>query len=83
MTTQQQIYGDDRPGMMRVHIADERSRLAGSRFTRDQLRTWAKAHGHKWGSLHKHDLGWQMAQHGLIDAAGNLRDGFPTGGGAS
>ena len=31
------------------------------------------------GYPHKNDLAWYMAQHGLIDAEGNLRDGFPGG----
>ncbi len=71
-------YGDDRPGMMRVHIADQRSRLAGSRFNRNVLRHHAQAHGLKVGGLRKSDIGWHMAQHGLIDSDGNLRDGFPS-----
>jgi len=35
-------YNDDRPGMMRVHIADQRGRLAAYRFKRDTLRAHAK-----------------------------------------
>lgn len=72
-------YSDDRRGMMRVHIASQRSRLAGDRYTRNTLRVHAKAHGLRLGSLLKHDLGWHLAQHGFIDAEGFLRDGFPTG----
>lgn len=70
-------YSDDRYGMMRVHIADQRSRLASSRYTRNAMRAFAKSKGLRLGSLRKSDLGWHMAQHGLIDAYGNLRDGFP------
>lgn len=70
-------YDDDRRGYMRVHIADQRSRLAGERYTRDHLRSVAKSKGLRLGSLRKSDIGWFMAQHGLIDATGCLRDGFP------
>ena len=70
-------YGDDRYGMMRVHIAARRARLAGGIYTRDQLRRWAKVHGLRLSGLRKLDIGWHMAQHGLIDADGHLRDGFP------
>lgn len=76
-STETPTYSDDRNGMMRVHIASQRSRLAGERYTRDHLRAVAKAKGLRLGSLGKHDLGWEMAQRGLIDADGRLRDGFP------
>lgn len=72
-------YSDDRRGMMRIHIAAQRSRLAGDRYTRDALRAHAKRHGLRLGSATKYHLGWHLAQHGLIDADGFLRDGFPTG----
>ena len=72
-------YSDDRPGMMRVHIAEERGRLACERYTRDALRAHAKGHGlstaFEW--RYKRNLAWNMAQHGLIDADDYLRDGFP------
>ncbi|EFQ84733.1 hypothetical protein HMPREF0063_10074 [Aeromicrobium marinum DSM 15272] len=73
-------YSDDRYGCMRVHIAARRGELACSRFRRNTLRSHAKAHGLRLGSLRKTDLAWQMAQHGLIDANGYLRDGFPVPG---
>ena len=73
-------YTDDSYGHMRIHIAHERSRLAGQRYTRNHLRAFAKAKGLRLGSLSKGDMGWYMAQHGLIDADGLLRDGFPDGG---
>ena len=69
-------YNDDRPGMMRVHIADQRGRLAAYRFKRDTLRAHAKGHACPTPAL-KSDLAWYMAQHGLIDDEGYLRDGFP------
>lgn len=71
-------YGDDTYGWMRVHIADQRSRLAAARYTRNRLRAFAKAKGLRLGSLNKHDMGWHMAQEGFIDADGYLRDGFPS-----
>jgi hypothetical protein len=71
-------YGDDRYGMMRIHIASRRADLACARFSRDALRHWAKGHGSPTAVRLKHDLAWYMAQHGLIDAEGNLRDGFPS-----
>lgn len=71
-------YDDDRRGHMRVHIADRRGQEACSRYTRNALRNHAKGAGLRLGSLRKRDLAWFMAQHGLIDASGNLRAGFPT-----
>ena len=70
-------YGDDRYGMMRVHIADRRADLACQRYTRANLRMHANRHG--LTAKLKRDLAWFMAQHGLIDADGYLRDGFPAG----
>ena len=71
-------YRDDRPGMMRVHIAGERAYLACERYTRNQLRAHAKGRASRPGHSIKFDLAWQMAQDGLIDANGYLRDGFPS-----
>lgn len=72
-------YNDDRPGLMRIHIADQRGRLACQRYTRNRLRAHAKAHGvtTAFGNRLKAGLAWDLAQHGLIDADGYLRDGFP------
>ena len=74
-----ETYGDDRPGMMRVHIAGERGRLACDRYTRNALRAHARGHGVSVGHSHKSSLAWHMASRGLIDADGYLRDGFPGG----
>ena len=76
-------YTDDRYGYMRVHIAAERARLACERYTRNSLRAVAKGKGLRLGSLRKRDMAWHMAQSGLIDADGFLRDGFPANGAAS
>ena len=71
-------YTDDRNGMMRVHIAHDRARLACSKFTRAALNEHASAHGVPTGHRHKRTLAWYMAQAGLIDSKGYLRDGFPS-----
>lgn len=73
------LYSDDHYGQMRVHIASRRGDLACDKYTRDQLRVHAKTHGviTAFRQRYKRDLAWYMAQHGLIDAEGNLRDGFP------
>ena len=70
-------YHDDRPGMMRVHVAGERAYLASLRYSRDVMRRHCKVHTGSTGPNVKAELGWWMAQKGLIDAHGNLRDGFP------
>lgn len=70
-------YEDDRYGMMRVHIAQRRGDLACERYTRNNLRAFAKGHGLTLGSLRKRDLATSMAYSGLISADGYLRDGFP------
>ena len=72
-------YADDRPGLMRIHVADERGRLACARYTRNALRAHAKAHGvtTAFRNRYKRDLAWAMAQHGLIAPDGSLRDSFP------
>ena len=72
------LYDDDRYGMMRVHIAQRRGDLACDRYTRNVLRAFAKGHGVTPSILGKRDLATRMAYHGLIDAGGNLRNGFPT-----
>jgi hypothetical protein len=72
-------YDDDRRGMMRVHVAHERASRACDRYKRDGLRAFAKGHGVRTGFAHKRDLAWYMAQAGLIDHLGYLRDGFPGG----
>ena len=71
-------YDDDRPGMMRVHIAAVRSDLACQKHTRNHMRAVAYGKGLRGlGSQTKREIGWYMAQHGLIDDDGYLRDGFP------
>lgn len=70
-------YDDDRYGTMRVHIAQRRGDLACDRYTRDALRAFATKHGITPSILGKRDLATRMAYHGLIDAEGHLRDGFP------
>jgi hypothetical protein len=72
-------WSDDTPGMMRVHIAAQRADLACKRYTRGALRAFAKGRVSRPGHSIKRDLAWQMAQDGLIDADGRLRDGFPKG----
>ena len=71
-------YDDDRPGMMRVHIADARASAACMTYTRSALRAHANSHGVSTSHRVKHDLAWHMAQLGLIDHYGHLRDGFPS-----
>lgn len=58
-------------------VAEQRSLLAGKRYDRDTLRAHGQAHGVRVASLNKFDLGWHLAQHGLIDADGVLRDPAP------
>lgn len=70
-------YDDDRYGQMRVHIAEQRAALACEMYTRDQLREHAKARGLKLGARHKLAAAWYLAQQGMIDADGALRDRFP------
>ena len=38
-------YDDDRPGMMRVHIAQQRGQALADKYTRSQLRMLAHRHG--------------------------------------
>jgi hypothetical protein len=73
-----EAYGDDRPGMMRVHIARERANAACRLYTRAGLNAHARSHGISTSHRLKYDLAWYMAQHGLIDRDGSLRDGFPS-----
>ena len=72
-------YSDDRPGMMRIHIAHERANAACRLYTRAGLNDHARSHGVSTAHRVKHNLAWYMAQHGLIDRDGRLRDGFPGG----
>lgn len=73
----EQTYEDDRYGMMRVHVAQRRGDLACDRYTRNNLRAFAKGHRVTPSSLRKRDLATRMAYEGLIDRDGYLRDGFP------
>ena len=75
-TSPEKAYDDDRYGMMRVHIAQRRGELACDRYTRNNLRAFAKGHGLE-AAPRKRDLATRMAHIGLIDADGYLRDGFP------
>ena len=73
-------YSDDRYGCMRIHIAHQRATAACERYARDHLRAVAKAKlpDQRLGGLRKWHMAWHMAQYGLIDAEGYLRDGFPS-----
>ena len=73
-----ETYTDDRYGMMRIHIAHRRASAACERYTRNHLRAVAKSKGLRLGGLNKHLMAWHMAQEGLIDADGYLRDRFPS-----
>lgn len=72
-------YDDDRYGLMRVHIAQRRGDLACDRYSRNNLRAFAKGRGVTPSSLHKRDLATRLAYEGFLDADGYLRDGFPGG----
>ena len=57
-------YDDDRPGMMRVHICDQRARALASHYTRDYLRELARERGLPTSGL-KHYLAWRLAGAGV------------------
>jgi len=58
-------YDDDRPGMMRVHIADRRADALCAAHTRDWLRANAKVRGIST-SLNKREMAWYLAaNHGF------------------
>ena len=71
-------YNDDRRGMMRIHVASMRADIACRLYTQTALRAHARARGVTARYSLKSDLAWEMAQHGLIDQYGRLRDGFPS-----
>ncbi len=77
--SEQPTYNNDVAGFMRVHISNRRADAACLLYTREALRNHAMAHGvvTAFHLRYKRNLAWAMAQHGLIDADGTLRDGFP------
>ena len=59
-------YDDDRPGMMRIHIAERRADALCKAFTRDWIRANAKAHGIST-HLSKRSMAWYLAaNHGYV-----------------
>lgn len=58
-------YDDDRPGMMRVHIAEQRAAALCEKHTRDGLRRIARFRGVPTGYSTKHDLAVALAFDGL------------------
>jgi hypothetical protein len=66
-------YDDDRPGMMRIHVAQERARLACITYGRDSLRAIAASHGMPSGYRLKSELAQALALAGIIRADGSAR----------
>lgn len=58
-------YDDDRPGMMRVHICQQRADAMARRFTRDALRAMARARNLPTGGS-KLDVAWHLALAGEV-----------------
>lgn len=58
-------YDDDRPGMMRVHIADRRAQAMVDAFTRDALRHHCRVRELPTGGR-KHDLARRLANAGMV-----------------
>lgn len=58
-------YDDDRPGMMRVHIAQQRGDALCEFYTRDDLRSIAARVGVPTGYRHKRDLAVSLAFAGV------------------
>ena len=59
-------YDDDRPGMMRIHIASRRADALCKAYTRDWLRAEAKRHGIST-HLRKSDTAWFLVnRHGYV-----------------
>lgn len=58
-------YDDDRPCMMRVHIAQQRGRDLCDRYTRDTLRELARRHGVPTGYPTKINLAVALAMAGV------------------
>lgn len=59
-------YDDDRPGMMRVHIAEKRAVALSNFYTRNDLRSIARRKGVPAGYSVKADLAYALALHGVI-----------------
>ncbi len=59
-------YDDDRPGMMRVHIAQRRADALCNAYTRDALRHFARLHGVPTGYMNKSDLAFYVACAGVV-----------------
>jgi hypothetical protein len=58
-------WDDDRPGMMRVHVAQERARLLCEKYTRDHLRAMCRERGlTPWGTT-KDELAFELALAGV------------------
>lgn len=58
-------YDDDRPGMMRVHIAHQRGHALAAHYSRDSLREIARERGVPTGGR-KYDLAWRLASVGVV-----------------
>jgi hypothetical protein len=59
-------WDDDRPGMMRVHIAQIRGRALADYYSRDSLRLMASRLGVPTGHRLKSDLAVALAMHGAV-----------------
>ena len=58
-------YDDERPGMMRVHVAQQRAQALCSQHTRNDLRELARAVGVPAGYSTKFDLALALAFAGV------------------
>lgn len=59
-------YSDDRPGMMRIHIAARRADALKAFYTRDRLRIIAHARNVPTGYSTKDDLAFALALAGVV-----------------
>lgn len=59
-------YDDDRPGMMRVHIAQRRGEALAKTYTRNALRDMARGRGIPVGGGLKHEIAWRLAVAGVV-----------------
>lgn len=64
-TATTETYDDDRPGMIRLHIAEQRARELCDTYDRDTLRGIARQRGVPTGFPHKRDLALALALHGV------------------
>lgn len=60
-----EAYDDDRPGMMRVHVAQQRGRALCEAYSRDALRAFARDLGVPTGYRLKSDLAVALAFNGV------------------